>query len=243
MSLTIPGIVLLSLCAFLLGVTKTGLPGMGILVVPLAAAAMPVRESTGFILPLIIAGDCLAVLIFRRKAVWKYIFRLAPWTLGGVLIGFFILGILGETDFKPVLGGALLLVLAVDLVRRFKGGLSSESRIAAALIGLVAGCLTMIANAAGPLIAVYLLSVKLPKEEYVGTGAWFFFIVNLVKVPFSAGLGLISLESLKLNLMLLPVLAIGAVLGYYVLKKLSQNAFTVIAYVLAGLGGLKLMFF
>jgi uncharacterized protein len=234
-----------SICgaAFLTGFSKAGVPGIGILIPLLAAMAMPARVSTGFILPVLVEGDCVAVAYWRRKAAWGSLLRILPWTALGVVGGYFLMGALSDAVFKPLLGGMILAIVALDLARRALGiELRSDNRVLAAAIGVLAGVFTMLANAAGPVMTVYLLAMKLPKEDFVGTSAWFYFIVNLFKLPFSLALGLVTLSTLKIDLMLLPIVIAGSFVGVLVMKRLPQKAFNIIAQALAIVGGLKLFF-
>ncbi|HTX72253.1 MAG TPA: sulfite exporter TauE/SafE family protein [Rectinemataceae bacterium] len=241
MSFTIVGIFILCATALLTGIAKTGIPGLGMLVVPLIAMAMPVRESTGFLLPILISGDVMAVLYWHRSAHWEHLGRILLWTAAGVVLGFALMRVLSEAVFKPLLGGMIIAFVALDLVRRFaKIELRSESRLFAATIGIAAGAFTMLANAAGPVMTIYLLSMGLPKEEFVGTGAWFYFLINLFKAPFSVALGLLTWRAVKVDLMLLPLVAAGGVLGIVAMRRLPQRVFDLTAQILAALGGLKL---
>ncbi len=151
--------------ALVTGFSKTGLPGVGILIPTLAAMAMPARASTGFILPVLIEGDCVAVGYWRRKAEWRSLARVLPWTALGIVAGYFLMGALSDAIFKPLLGGMILVIVALDLARKAaKMELRAESHVLAAAIGIIAGAFTMIANAAAPVMTIYLLSMKLPKE-------------------------------------------------------------------------------
>ena len=237
------GIASISGAAFLTGFSKAGMPGIGILIPVLAAMAMPARASTGFILPVLIEGDCVAVAYWRRKAAWRSLVRLLPWAALGVICGYFLMGFLSDAIFKPLLGGMILAIVALDLARRaFKMELRPENRVLAAATGILAGVFTMLANAATPVMTVYLLAMDLPKDDFVGTSAWFYFIVNLFKLPFSLALGLVTWASLKIDLMLLPVVIAGSLVGILVMKRLPQKAFNLIAQVLAVVGGVKLFF-
>ncbi len=151
--------------------------------------------------------------------------------------------ILSDAVFKPLLGAMILLIVAIDLARRAaKVELRAESRVFAAAIGILAGAFTMIANAAGPVMTIYLLSMNLSKEEFVGTGAWFYFIINLLKLPFSIALGLVTWSTVQVNLELLPLVLIGSLVGVLAMKRMSQNAFNMIAEALAVVGGVRLFF-
>ncbi|MDA8427368.1 MAG: sulfite exporter TauE/SafE family protein [Treponema sp.] len=236
-------IVIICATALFAGVTKTGVPGLGNLLVPLIAMAMPVRASTGFLLPILIAADCMAVIYWRRNAVWSHLFRILVWTALGVILGYFLMLIISEAAFKPLLGGMIVVLMALDLLRRLaKIEFKAENRIFAAVIGILAGAFTMMANAAGPVMTIYLLSMGLPKEEFVGTGAWFYFIMNLFKAPFSVALGLITWQTLTFDVLLIPLIVAGAFAGIFVMKRLPQKVFDVSAQVLAAIGGIKLFF-
>lgn len=243
MQFDIAGWTALNGAALVAGISKTGVPGLGILSVPLAALAMPAKESTGLLLPLLSAGDLGAVGLNFRGARWPIVLRLLPWTLVGIVAGYFVMGTIPDAAFKPLLGGLILTLLALDLVRKRKGlALPQGNRVAAAAAGILAGFCTMLANAAGPLMSIYLLAMGLSKEDFIGTQAWFFLIVNLAKWPFSLGLGLITAQSFRVDLFLLPAVAAGELLGFLLLKRLPQKAFNTVARVLAALGGIKLFF-
>jgi len=237
------GIAAISGAALITGFSKSGVPGIGILIPILAAMAMPARASTGFILPVLIEGDCVAVGYWRRTAAWKSLIRVLPWAALGVVAGYLLMGLISDAVFRPLLGGMILAIVGLDLLRRaMKAELRAENRFVAAVIGILAGIFTMLANAAGPVMTVYLLSMRQSKEDFVGTSAWFYFIVNLFKLPFSAALGFVAWSSLGLDLALLPLVLIGSVAGVLVMKKLPQRAFNLIAQVLAIAGGIRLFF-
>jgi hypothetical protein len=237
------GIAAICSAAFFTGFSKSGMPGMGILVPILAAAAMPARLSTGFILPVFIEGDCVAVGYWRRKVGWPRLVRILPWAALGILLGYFLMGVLSEAIFKPMLGAIIVAIVCLDLGRRAaKVEFRAESHFLAAVMGIIAGALTMIGNAAGPVMTIYLLSMKLPKEEFVGTGAWFYFIINLFKLPFSIALGIVTWATLKTNFELLPLVLLGSLMGVLAMKRMSQNLFNIAAEVLAVVGGIRLLF-
>jgi uncharacterized protein len=243
LSLAISGIIIVCCVAFFTGVSRTGIPGVGILLIPLIAMAMPVRASTGFLLPILVEADLMAVLYWKRSVVWPHLFRVLPWTALGVVIGYFLMGVLDERLFKPILGAMIVGIVALDLLRRWaRIEIVPENRILSAIVGVLAGAFTMVANAAGPIMTIYLLSMELPKEEFVGTGAIFYCIINLFKVPFSVALGLITWNTLRIDLMLIPLIAIGCLAGIRFMRKLPQQLFNQIALVLAALGGLKMLF-
>ena len=229
----------------MVGTTKTGMPGLGILIVPLMALVLPTRQSTGILLGILILADLFAITYHRRNARWGHVLRLLPAALAGIVAGYFGLKFVNDQQLKPIIGGIVLIMLGVNYWRTWAKGedapVPTQWWFAVAL-GFMAGVTTMMANAAGPVMIIYLLAMRLPKVEFVGTGAWFFFVVNWLKVPFSANLNLMTVESLKLNLMMLPFIAIGAVAGILLLKRIPQKAFNAIVQILAVAAAVKLLF-
>jgi len=239
------GWVVIASSAVVVGMSKTGLPGLGILPVPMMALAFSSRESTGLLLGILILADLFAVAYHRRNARWRHVLRLLPAALAGIVAGYFGLGYISDQQLKPIIGGIVLAMLGLNYWRTKAGG--EEAPIPtqwwfAVALGFTAGVTTMMANAAGPVMIIYLLAMRLPKIEFVGTSAWFFFAVNWLKVPFSAHLNLVTAESVKLNLMMLPFIALGALLGILLLKRIPQKAFTVIVQILAALAAVRLLF-
>jgi len=240
----LPGIkiFLLEIFSFLTGVSKTGIPGVGILAIPLTAMILPAKASTGIILPNLIVGDIFAVSYYKKKAVWKYIFRLLPFASIGIIIGYFLMGKINDKQLSRFIGIVILLIFLLNWWWNKKEINVPQKIYFAIIMGLFAGITTMMANAAGPILIIYLLAMKLPKTEFVGTGAWYFFILNWFKVPFSVDLGLINIHSLKLNLLLLPGICIGAISGILFLKKIPQKIFNQVVQILAIISALKLIF-
>jgi uncharacterized membrane protein YfcA len=239
------GWALAAFCGLLVGFSKTGMPGMGILPVPLLALIIPPRESSGVLLPMLIFGDVLAVAYYHRRAVWSHLLPLLPCTLVGIVAGYFALGRLDNRQVGPLIGAIILGLLALGWWRRRGAGANGDvtfryPTLAAIAFGTLAGFTTMVANAAAPVMALYLLAMRLPKEEFLGTGAWFFLLVNWAKVPFSLRLHLITRESLRFNLMLAPLIVLGALAGIWLQKRIPQRAFDTIVQILAALAALRL---
>lgn len=232
-------------CALSVGVSKTGLPGIGILGIPLMAMIMPAKASTGIILPMLIFGDIAAVSYYHRHAVWSHLWRLLPWSFAGIVIGYLIMERITDAQLTRVIGVIVLVMLALNALRE---RLTSDSAhiptqwYFAAFLGLTAGVTTMMANAAGPIAMIYLLAMRLPKNEFIGTGAWFFFVVNCVKVPFSLKLGLITADSFRFNLILFVAVAAGAALGILLVKRMPQRAFNIAVQALAVVAAIKMLF-
>ena len=229
--------------SFLVGVSKTGIAGLGLLSVVLFAQIMPAKQATGIVLPLLIFGDLIAGASYRQHTQFRFLWKLFPWTAAGVFIGYFALQRINDHEAKVLIGGIILGLLVVHLARR-RGVVKAEADHGwwfAPAIGVLAGFTTLVANAAGPLMVIYLLAMRLPKMEFVGTSAVFFLLLNLFKVPFMMKLGLITQPSFFINLCLAPVVFLGAFIGRKVLVKLDQRLLENLALILSAAAGAKLL--
>ncbi len=212
------------LCAFFVGVAKTGVPGLGAMVVPLMVIAIgDARHSSGYLLPVLITADLFAVYYWRKHAsAWK-LFSLAPWVLLGLVGGALALN-LNERHIRPMVAVIVLAMMAVYLWRQHvRKGVAVQPH--PVLYGGLAGFATTVANAAGPVMNLYLLSKRLSKEEFIATGAWFFFFVNLTKVPVYLYHGLITRPSLTFDLMMVPAVVLGALTGRWVVNHIPMKVF------------------
>jgi uncharacterized membrane protein YfcA len=234
--------VLVVLAAVLIGFSKTGILGVSLLVVALMASVFPAKQSVGIVLPLLIFADVFAVLFYRRHANWTILVRLLPFTAAGVVAGYFLMGRIKSEQLRPIIGFIVLAMLGLSVFLQLrKSDKTPRGLLFPAFIGVMAGFTTMIANAAGPLMTVYLISMKAEKKELIGTNAWHFAMVNLFKVPFAIGLGLITLPSFTFDLLLLPAVVAGAVGGYFLLRVIPQKIFNIVLLVLAGASAVNLI--
>jgi hypothetical protein len=227
-----------------MGISKAGFPGMSLVHVLVFALVFGARNSTGIILPMLIAADVFAVRAFRQHARWIYIRRMLPAAVVGIVVGFALMGRLDEKAFAPLIGGIVLVLAVLQAGRMARPDLLADvphSQPFAWTMGLLAGITTMLANAAGPVVTLYALSVSLPKFELVGTIALFFFIVNLIKVPFSAWLGLIRADTLMLNLIFVPVVYVGIAIGRWLTHRVSQRLFDGLLLAFAFVAALRLV--
>ena len=217
------------LCAMLVGMAKTGLTGVGLMVVPLLASVFGGRASVGLLLPILIVADTFAVIYYNRHAEWKYIFRLLPWTLIGITVGVLVGRIISEEVFVRLLAALVIIgiVLMVWQDLRKKVKIPDYWWFSMGL-GLLGGFITMIANAAGPIMALYLLSMRLPKNIFIGTGAWLLFIINVIKVPIHVVVWkTITWESIMFDLLMIPSIAMGALLGIWLVKFFPERAYRI----------------
>jgi len=204
------------------------------------------RAATGVVLPMLIFADVFAYFVYRKNLEWKRVGRLLPWALGGLVLGWLALGRVDDRQATRLVGGIIAAMLGLHLWRRWK----NLDEIAAhappwfgPAMGVLAGITTMVANAAGPVMTLYLLAMRLNKLEFLGTGAAFFLLINWIKVPFIAQLGLINAPSLTLNLYLLPAVALGAFLGRPIVERVNQRVFENAALALTAVAAVKLLFF
>ena len=237
-------IILLCLAALCIGISKSGLAGLSMVHVIVFAFVFGTRASTGVLLPLLIVGDVLAVYFLGCHVQWNYVRKLLPSSMIGVVLGTMLMGRLDEGSFRPLVGAIILTLTCIQILRIWKPDWFDKvphSPWFAWTMGTTAGVTTMVANAAGPVIALYLLAISLPKKEFVGTSAWFFLILNLFKVPFSFGLGLILPETLLLDLVLAPCILVGLLFGRWFVAKISQRWFNVLLLIFTGIASLRLL--
>ena len=238
--------VLAIVAAICIGAAKAGLAGMGLVAVIVFANIFGARDSTGVVLPLLIVADIGAVGLFKQHTRWDYIRRTLPAAAVGIVVGAFILSRLDNASFKPILGVTILALTLFQLARLKWAALSSpaipHSRPLALSLGLLGGITTMMANAAGPLMALYFVAVGLPKFEVVGTLAWFFFLINLIKMPFSIGIGVVHRSSLVFDALLVPAVFVGLLAGRWLIHRIPQRTFDVLMLLFAAVASLRLIF-
>jgi uncharacterized membrane protein YfcA len=233
-----------ALSAACVGISKSGFGAMAIPGILLMTQVMPARESTGVILPMLILADVFAVQAFRQFTVWRLLIKILPAAVVGIVAGWWIMPHIPAGFFTPVIGWIILALLFLTIIQKCSSrfqDIAADHPVISWPLGLLAGISTMLANAAGPAMTVYLLASRLPKYEFVGTAAWFFFVVNLIKIPFSASLGLITPQTLFFNLLLAPAVLLGLFSGKLLLRKINQQAFEWILISLSLLGALRLI--
>lgn len=223
--------------------SKTGISGVGLMVVPLLANAFGGRPSVGLLLPILIFADIFAVSWYNRHAQWKHIIRLLPWAFAGIIFATLIGKSISDQTFNRLLAALVIGGIAILVWRDIRSDKLKipQSRWFAGGLGLLGGFSTMIGNAAGPVMALYLLSMRLPKNSFIGTGAWFFFIVNLSKVPMHIwSWKTISLNSFVLDLMVIPAIAAGAFFGIWLVRLLPEKFYRLLVIVTTLLSALLL---
>ncbi len=260
---------LATLAAFLVGLSKTGIAGIGIFAVALFSLVFRER-APGIVLPILIAADVVAVASYRRHASWPHLWRLFPWAAAGVVLAFAAMGRIPDRQAAQLIGAILLVMTGLHVWRaqttkKEAAPIAAQDNTASddtrkrdarknpasddvphnawfsAAMGLAGGFTTMVANAAGPVMTLYLLAMRLPKMEFFGTAAWYFLVLNVFKIPFSVGLGWISPATLRLDAWLAPVAIGGALFGRVLIPHINQKLFESLALFFSALAGLRLL--
>ncbi len=216
-------------CGVLIGMSKAGLKGFGLMVVPILASTFGGRPSVGILLPLLIFADMIAVSWYNRHTEWRYVRNLLPWAFVGILAGVWVGGKISDEIFTRIIAGIVIfgIILMVWQDIRKKAEIPDFWWFSM-ILGLMVGFISMLSNAAGPAMALYFLSMRLPKNQFIGTAAWFIFIVNLTKVPFHVFVWkTISWQSLLFDVMIIPAIAIGAILGIWLVRLFPERAYRI----------------
>jgi uncharacterized membrane protein YfcA len=236
---------LLALCALLIGMDKAGLRGVTIITVPIFAGLLGGRLSSGTVLPLLMSGDAVAMLIYRRKAAVEYLKKLLPAAVVGLIVGMYVGLYVSDRVFTLIIAFIVAFCLVLMVLKEYRGKDIElpDHWVAHSGAGLLGGVSTMIGNAAGPIMSVYLLALNLPKEVFIGTGAVFFFIINILKVPIHLFFWhSITLNTLRLTVTLIPFVLLGMLIGFKIVKLIPEKPFRI--FVLAGtaIGTIRLFF-
>jgi uncharacterized membrane protein YfcA len=232
--------------AFALGISKTGFPGLAMLNVLIMAELFGAKASVGIVLPLLVVCDLLVYPLFRRHASWRAVLPLLPGAIGGVVIGYFLLGRISDEVARRAIGGIILFLLVLQIARtRYTAFLTHlpDSRAFLGLSSLTIGISTMLANAAGPVYSLYALVHRMPKNEFLGIGARFFLFMNVFKLPFNTDLGIINSDSLRIDLGLLPGILAGILLGRKLISRVPQHVFEILLYAFSAIAAIRFLFF
>ena len=242
MNLSAYQLLLGALAALLVGFSKTGVPGLGILMVPLMALVFPAKESVGVLLPLLVTGDIFAVAFYRRHAQWNKLWNLFPSVAAGMAVAAWCLHRIDDQQMKPILGWLVLALIALDFVRRQAGWHDVPHHPAFVMtMGFLGGFGTTLGNVAGPIMTIYFLARGLERDAFIGTFSWFFLIVNVSKLPIYAHLDMLSRPGLTFDLWMVPLVTLGALAGKWILPRIPEKTFNGLVLVLAALTAVKLV--
>lgn len=234
---------LLFVCGLFVGMSKVGVPGVSMIVVPTLAIIFGGKASTGILLPMLMMADIFGVSYYHRHAEWKYLWKLLPWAIVGIGIALWVGEVVDDNWFKNII--AILVFLCIGLMLwkdRKKGKLFPDNIWFASFMGILGGFATMIGNVAGPIFAIYLLAMHLPKNKFIGTGAWFFLIINISKFPLHIFIWrTINLDTLTLDALMLPAIALGAYIGVLLVKKIPDGAYRAAVIVVTAISAFLLL--
>jgi len=237
---------LAAVAAFCIGVSKAGFSGISLISVFILADIFGAKESLGFALPMLIIADLLVYPAFRKYACWKSVWLLTWPALIGMAAGVVVLDHVDNATMARIIGAIILLMASLQLIGKYYPDgfykLANTKKFGF-FFGSTGGVATVLANAAGPIMQIYMLSRRMDKMELIGVGARFFLVINILKLPLGAGLNLISGQTLLANLILAPAIALGVFGGKIVLTRIPQKVFELTVVGFALLAGIKLCFF
>lgn len=248
--------IILMVGAGIMGLSKGGIPGAGNLTVALFALVMEdalgprgVALSIGLLLPVLVSGDLVSTLVYRKHVEWAHVRRLLPFFLVGVLVGWwafdFFQSVERSSVLKMLIGGILLVITGLRLIthRVFKSNQSPNLPFfIGPFFGIVGGVATMLANAAGPIAQFYLLAMRLPKYAFIGTSAWLFLIINLGKVPLMCELGVLNMDVFYISVWLFFPAVLGALIAPKIIRYIRQDWFERLIWFFIVVAGLRMIF-
>ncbi|MEO5564349.1 MAG: sulfite exporter TauE/SafE family protein [Chitinophagaceae bacterium] len=230
--------VLIGIGAFIIGLAKAGLKGIDMMNVTIMAIVFGGKLSTGIVLPLLCAADIMAVIYYHRHARWTHVWKLMPWMMIGILVGVFVGKDLNEDLFRKIMALIIVLTVFIVVIMEIKKTMVMPTNKAfTATMGLTAGFATMLGNLAGAFSNIYFLAMRMPKNDFIGTAAWVFLLINLFKLPFQVFYWKnINGETLYTDLLLLPALLLGFWTGIKIVSRIKDDSYrrVVIALTLIG---------
>jgi uncharacterized membrane protein YfcA len=241
---TVANWVLIAFAAFIIGLSKSGIKGIEMINITVMAIVFGGKASTGVVLPLLCVADLIAVKYYHRHAQWAHFWKLLPWLAIGILVGVFVGKDLDEAVFRKIM--AVIIIITIGLLLLIEMGRNlpiPENNFFAAGMGLIAGFTTMLGNLGGAFSNIYFLATRMVKNDFIGTAAWIFLVINFFKLPFQIVFWHnISLETLRVDLLLLPALILGFIVGIAIVKKIKDNSYRKIVFVLTVIGAFFMFF-
>lgn len=230
--------ILILLASFIIGLSKAGLKGIDMMNVTIMAIVFGGKASTGIVLPLLCFADIMAVIYYNRHAEWRHFWKLIPWMFVGILIGVYVGKDLDEVIFKRIMAVIIMLTIAIVIVLELrKTPTVPSNKSFGAGMGLISGFTTMLGNLAGAFSNLYFLAMRMPKNNFIGTAAWVFLVVNLFKFPFQVFYWKnITLATFRIDLLLLPALVVGFWAGVKIVSRIKDESYRKIVIVLTLIG-------
>ncbi len=238
-------LAILLMAALFVGMAKTGIYGLGILVPPILASVFGGKDSAGLLLPMLSMADIFAVIYYNRHASWKHLWKLFPFAALGIFIAIWIGEVINDSTFKAIMAVVILIGIPVMIWREQMKNTSpmAGNWWTGGVFGITGGFSSMIGNTAGPVMNLYLLAMHLPKNVLIGTGAWFFLIINLFKIPFHIFIWeTITPQTIKLNLLMWPAILLGGFLGVWLVGIIPEKPFRWQIIIMTAMASLRLFF-
>ncbi len=237
-------LLLAVMATLFLGMGKSGIKGLGVVIVTFMALVFGAKASTGILMPMMITADVFAVVYYHRHTQWHFLRKLLPMMIFGVLLGVWWGNDISEVLFKQVMAFFILIsvIIMIWMDRTKSYGIPRHGAFSG-FMGLLSGLTSMIGNLAGSFASIYFLAVRLPKNEFIGTAAWLFFIINVFKLPFHLFVWkTVDVQTLQLNAMLSPALIIGFFLGIKLVKAIHNDVYRKLVLIVTALGALIILF-
>lgn len=237
-------LMLLFATALLIGIAKAGISGTALMAVPVLAIGFGGKVSTGLMLPILITADIFAVIYYHRHANWTHLSRLFPWAGAGVVVGTLVGDYVDDDLFRLIMGCIILISLSIMLIQQTNKSTPPPNNIwFTSVLGILSGITTMIGNLAGAFMSLYLLAMRLPKNVFIGTAAWFFLVVNVFKIPFHVFVWeTISVDTLALDLVAIPAVFVGFLLGVVIVKKIPESIYRWVIIISTATASLVMVF-
>ncbi len=229
---------------FLYGLSKTSMPVAGVLAGPMLAASLGVTTASGFIMPLLLVGDLFALARYRQHANWPLMLKLVPGVMVGIVLTAALFRFVDTVTLGRIVGVLILTSVLLEIWRRRnprEESAGSPRWASVAFFGTLAGMTSMAANSGSTALTLYLINMRVSMLAFMGTFAWFFFFLNLLKVPFLVGLGFLNVDTLIADLWFLPVVVAGALFGYTLFRRMNEQVFTAIALALSAVASIWLV--
>lgn len=230
--------VLIFLASFIIGLSKAGLKGIDMMNVTIMAIVFGGKASTGIVLPLLCAADIMAVIYYNQHAKWNHFWKLIPWMFAGILIGVYVGKDLNEIIFRRIMAVIIVLTIAIVIALEFRKTTTvPQNKLFGISMGLASGFTTMLGNLAGAFSNLYFLAMRMPKNNFIGTAAWVFLVVNYFKLPFQVIYWKnITASTLQTDLILLPALIIGFWGGVKIVSRIRDDSYRKVVIVLTLIG-------
>jgi uncharacterized protein len=236
--------LLVALGAFIIGLSKAGMKGIDMMNVTIMAIVFGGKASTGVVLPLLCFADIIAVKYYHRHAQWSHFWKLLPWMVAGILIGVYVGKDLNEAVFRKVMASIIIITVAIMLLLELRKSITvPHNKLFVAVMGLTSGFTTMLGNLAGAFSNIYFLATRMVKNDFIGTAAWIFLVINLFKLPFQIIYWKnITSASLRIDLLLLPALLVGFYTGIKLVAKIKDNSYRKVVIALTFIGAVFIFF-